>query len=494
MKAKFSIGVKLYIFIIITVMAAAVGTAFLAYSINANQIDRYYKQLSYDTAANFSSFVDGDYLMELRHAVESEEYQSLREKAEEEDDESLIQEYLEEHGLWEGYAKTRDYLIRYLRNMGAIKYLYIIACGDENADHDMYLMDDDDNPIYVTGYYEVREPEFYGIDLTKAIEPTISTGDWGWLCSAYAPVYDSEGETVCQIGCDIGMDDVMTERYRSLMYSLLMAFGLTVIVLIGAVVFITRIVIKPIDSLTAEMKNFKPRENVSYEEAGVVNLNIRSRDEINELYDGIKSMQMNIIDYLNDMEALQKDKEKAEEGIKTRDEKIGKISQEAYRDPLTGVGSKAAYVNKVDELNDAIKAGHTDFAFVMVDMNDLKHINDGFGHKMGDVYINGCCHMICDVFKHSPVYRIGGDEFVAILQGADYENRYALVEKLKKMYEQTLLNNDAEPWERFSAAVGMAEHASDDCSVDLVFKRADKAMYKDKKRIKEGIGSNRFST
>ena len=491
MKTRFSIGVKLYIFIIITVLAVAIGTAVLAYFISADQIDRYYKQVAFDSAVNFSSFVDGDYLKELRLAAESETFQSLRETAEENNDESLIQAYLEENGLWEGYAKTRSDLVRYLRNMEAIKYLYIIACGDENAEYDMYLIDDDENPIYETGYYEEREAELLGIDLTKTVEPTISTGDWGWLCSAYAPVYDSNGEVICQIGCDFGMEDVMAERYRSLMYIVLTAIALTVIVLIVAVLFINRIVIKPLDTLTAEMKKFKPQENVSYLQAGVISLNIKSRDEINELYNGIRSMQINIIDYLNHLDVLQKDKERAEEGIKTRDERIGQISKEAYRDPLTGVGSKAAYIHKVGELNEQIEAGHVNLGIVMVDMNDLKRINDQFGHKMGDAYIIGCCHLICEVFKHSPVYRIGGDEFVVILQGTDYDNRLTLVETLKKRYEDGLNNKKAEPWKQYSAAVGMAEVASDDRTVDLVFRRADKAMYKDKQRIKERLGSYR---
>ena len=491
MKAKFSIGVKLYIFIIITVLAVAIGTAVLAYVINADQIDRYYKQATFDSAVAFSSFVDGDYLKELRTAAESEAFQSLRETAEENDDEGLIQDYLQKNGLWEGYVKTREDLVRYLRSMDAIKYLYIIACGDETAEYDMYLIDDDENPIYETGYYEEREPELLGIDLTKTVEPTISTGDWGWLCSAFAPVYDSNGELVCQIGCDFGMDEVMAERHRSLMYIILTAFVLTILVLIAAVLLINRIVIKPLDHLTAEMKKFKPQNSVSYEEAGVVSLNIKSRDEINELYNGIRSMQINIIDYLNDLDVLQKDKKRAEEDIKTRDEKIGQISKEAYRDSLTGVGSKAAYAHKVEELCGEIKTGLKDLGIVMVDMNDLKRINDQFGHKMGDAYINGCCHLICEVFKHSPVYRIGGDEFVAILQGTDYDNRLALVETLKQRYEDCLKNNKAALWEQYSAAVGMAELASDDRTIDLVFKRADKAMYADKKRIKERLGSYR---
>ena len=105
--------------------------------------------------------------------------------------------------------------------------------------------------------------------------------------------------------------------------------------------------------------------------------------------------------------------------------------------------------------------------------------------------IQGCCRLICDAFKHSPVYRIGGDEFVVVLQSVDFDNRHDLVDSLRTSYEEALQDSAAKPWEQYSAAVGMAELASHDLSVDFVFKRADKAMYRDKKRIKEAQGSYR---
>ncbi len=180
-----------------------------------------------------------------------------------------------------------------------------------------------------------------------------------------------------------------------------------------------------------------------------------------------------------------------ERQIKARDEQIGQISQEAYRDPLTGVGSKAAYTRKVGELNKAIAEGETEFAVIMVDMNNLKNINDDHGHKAGDLYIKGCCHMICEFFKHSPVFRIGGDEFAVILQGQDYENRAQIAEGLREAYKESYEQEDADPWLRYSAAVGLAEYVSDDAAFELVFKRADKAMYEEKKEFKKKHGSYR---
>ena len=124
----------------------------------------------------------------------------------------------------------------------------------------------------------------------------------------------------------------------------------------------------------------------------------------------------------------------------------------------------------------------------MVDINNLKAINDEHGHRAGDQYIKGCCHMICEVFKHSPVYRIGGDEFAVLLQGSDYVNRKELCQQLRADYERTSAQRDVSPWLRYSAAVGMAEKAADDNSVELVFRRADEAMYRDKVRIKKQYG------
>ena len=47
----------------------------------------------------------------------------------------------------------------------------------------------------------------------------------------------------------------------------------------------------------------------------------------------------------------------------------------------------------------------------------LKLINDTYGHEKGDIYLKTACNAICDVFRHSPVFRMGGDEFAVLLQG-----------------------------------------------------------------------------
>ncbi len=330
-KKRFSIRNKMYIFVILTVLSVALGTSAIAFNASADQIDRYYKQNTADNARNFASMVDGDFLAELRRTAETDEFQALRDRAEEEENEAPIEEFLREKGLWEKYSATRDQITEYLGNMSGIKYLYIIAHGDENADHDMYLVDDAENPIYETGYYEEREAELMGMDVTNLPEPTISHGDWGWLCTDFKPVYTSDGKCVCIVGCDIGMDEVMAER-RNLLY--LLAAGtiiLTSVILTAAVLFINRAVVKPLHTMTEEMKKFTPSEKLSYKEAGVMDIDIRSNDEIGEIYEGIRNLEINTIDYLHDMAVLQEENRKAENDLRDKEEQIDQLSIESSR-------------------------------------------------------------------------------------------------------------------------------------------------------------------
>lgn len=180
-----------------------------------------------------------------------------------------------------------------------------------------------------------------------------------------------------------------------------------------------------------------------------------------------------------------------ENEIKVRDEQIGVISQAAYRDALTGVGNKAAYIEKIAELNAELEKGLSEIAIVMVDINDLKQMNDIYGHKSGDIYIKGCCKLICDCFKFSPVFRIGGDEFAAILMGKDFAARQQNTESLEKSFEAASADSGLDPWQRYSASVGISEYTADDISLESVFKRADQDMYENKKAYKQLYGSYR---
>ena len=127
----------------------------------------------------------------------------------------------------------------------------------------------------------------------------------------------------------------------------------------------------------------------------------------------------------------------------------------------------------------------------MVDVINLKKVNDTLGHECGDTYIKGCCSIVCNIFKHSPVFRIGGDEFVIILKNDDFANRDALLAEVETEFEKTFAMTDRPEYERFSASVGMAVCEGAEDAVSAVFKRADEAMYAEKAEFKKINGSYR---
>ena len=151
----------------------------------------------------------------------------------------------------------------------------------------------------------------------------------------------------------------------------------------------------------------------------------------------------------------------------------------AYRDSLTGVKNKTAYLEAERKMDERMRSGRPEFAIMVLDINELKFINDNFGHDFGDMIIIDACRLICRVFKHSPVYRIGGDEFVVILENVDLKNYQELLAKFQ--VELTEHNKNSRPSGHLSIARGIAIYQNEtDLVFANVFKRADDAMYQNK--------------
>ena len=159
---------------------------------------------------------------------------------------------------------------------------------------------------------------------------------------------------------------------------------------------------------------------------------------------------------------------------------LGSAKHMAYTDSLTGVKNKHAYQETEQKYDKLIKDGILkDFGLIVFDLNGLKQINDSKGHEAGDQYIKNACRMICMQFKHSPIYRIGGDEFVAVLEGEDFDNQ----ESLLNNFNQHIEKNNKEGLIVISCGFDKFNSNKDAC-VKNVFERADKKMYARKRDLK----------
>ena len=161
-------------------------------------------------------------------------------------------------------------------------------------------------------------------------------------------------------------------------------------------------------------------------------------------------------------------------------QKLGSVKKIAYKDALTSVRNVNAYAESKCKYNHGIRNGSiTEIGVVVFDVNDLKFVNDTYGHEAGDKYIQDSCKLICNIFKHSPVFRIGGDEFVAVLLGEDYGVRDEIFSRFNAEIER----NRREGGPIVSAGISIYD-PSIDTDFESVFARADQKMYERKKYLK----------
>ena len=176
-------------------------------------------------------------------------------------------------------------------------------------------------------------------------------------------------------------------------------------------------------------------------------------------------------------------------------ERMRSLNDLAYVDPLTNLRNKGAFDDRLQAIQDRLdEAGRVEpFAVCIFDCNDLKKINDRHGHEHGDLFLKNAAFLVSDVFGPEQVYRIGGDEFAAVLDGGSYLRRQKLMESFERRCRGSW-TPVARPWERVDVAWGMAEFVpGEDSAVSDVVRNADRRMYDYKwklKRFRKEDGAN----
>lgn len=161
---------------------------------------------------------------------------------------------------------------------------------------------------------------------------------------------------------------------------------------------------------------------------------------------------------------------------------IDYINGLAYIEPMTRLGNNLAYKKKLEELSADIAEGKAGFTIFVMDLNGLKKVNDSYGHEKGDIYIKNSAKVISETFGGENCFRIGGDEFTAVLGSRSDEEINALAEQLNSAMSD-FNRGKTEIYDQVHIAVGGSSYRKDeDGDTSDVFRRADSAMYEDKNR------------
>ena len=399
-------------------------------------------------------------------------------------DAERVDEYLERGEEAPGYLDVERRLMWLRETYPDVEYLYVYQIKEDGC-HVVFDLDTPElkgmEPGEVVEFDETFLPYVSDLLAGRQIEPVTSSDSFGALLTVYRPVYDQEGVCRCYIGVDYSMD--MLSLYGKVFIVKLISLltGFFIIVVASGLRLATNNIITPINVMAYSAGAFA----YDSEEARAANverlreLNIYTGDEIENLY---LAFLKTVEDSMNYVENLLH----ARLQVEVMKEQVSAMDELAYKDALTGVRNKTAYDQYMEKkIAVEIAEGDAAFGVIMIDLNYLKRVNDTYGHEKGNIYLKECCAMVCSVFDHSPVFRVGGDEFVVVIERSSLQNCDALIERFKDEMRRRAESKLLEPWEKVSTAIGVAIYdPAVDKSGNDVFKRADKAMYANKLAMK----------
>lgn len=176
-------------------------------------------------------------------------------------------------------------------------------------------------------------------------------------------------------------------------------------------------------------------------------------------------------------------------GLHTIKKQNALLKQTTLVDPLSGIGNKrAAFADGVDKI-DGMRQNNIPLTILFIDLDNFKSVNDIYGHDAGDKLIISVGNILKKHIRDSDtIARIGGDEFIAILYGADEKGAFIVAEKIRSTLEANFKQQNY----NVTASIGAATFLSPPSSFEYALKKADSLMYEAKNSSKNTIISKTF--
>ncbi|MBR4718925.1 MAG: diguanylate cyclase [Lachnospiraceae bacterium] len=469
-KKKFHlINRNVTITVVLNVILMILVISFVTYRIYTKSFYERYRIQMESIVTYVQQYIDDDDMSECADTyVESAKYKETRQFFDD-----FVDHYTDLHYL---------YIVKVLDPEDPVKLRSVLAANStyekEHEPENVIHLGDGDEEWYTWETADIFREILKGNEDVFFMQPSA----WGVDYTLARPLINSQGEHYALLCVDVSGDELKDKLYKSLFINIAMIVVLGAVMVMVLLYWMKTHVTDPIKKLEDSVTEYTESLQNKYHPDDLIFTppDIKINNEIKTLGDSIAKMSLDLRDYAK-INAVTSKKVEGLQGYVT------KINDIAYYDPLTHVKNRAAYEKKCEDLETDIFNQMAHFAIVMADINNLKTINDSYGHDKGNEYIMGVCSILSDIYKRSPIFRVGGDEFVIVLEGKDFANRDELIKIAEDELAKTAGDTDAEPWNRYSAALGMAVYVQgEDDSVEKVFKRADEEMYSAKVKMKAG--------
>ena len=348
---------------------------------------------------------------------------------------------------------------------------YIYAVRQDGPDRFIFTVDaDPEDPADFGEEVLVTDALRSAAKGTASIDDAPAQDEWGNFYSTYCPVYDSSGAIAGIIGVDFD-----SEWYDGQIRKNAISVGIISLVSVAAGILILlymssqvqkrvssvlgelSVLSSDIDRLSQELVSAGTQHHLNQPEPDTKPE--QPSDEIEEIGRKVHNMHNMLSSTLEYLEIR------------------------ANTDALTGTGNRMAFFDLQDQMEEDIHAGKAEFTIIVFDINDLKHINDVYGHEHGDRIIRAAADLICRVFGKETIYRIGGDEFVSVLPHTDMKTVQNGISKL---------NAQCELYSQSDDPAGLSISAGASCfnpetahTFREVFNQADQEMYRKKREYHE---------
>ena len=296
---KISLRAKAVVGIICMSLIISATAIALSYRTYANTMDEHYQKMCLDLAESAIAMLDSEKMKHYAETMEKDEY----------------------------YDEQRDILCRLVEANDSALYIYVaVSPGGgsfEEGDPLYDIMDTD--PMVKPPEEEVA---YLDVEAGNDVVFISQTEEFGWLCTALVWMYDETGDTYAFMNVDISMNDVMADRMdflRVVLFAILLAMVAACVIL---VLLVNRFVVNPINQVARAALQYVSDRRTSEgrsastgvrristgedgeERSAISKLNIRTGDEIQALSEAIKTMELEINEYIQDLTTVTAEKER----------------------------------------------------------------------------------------------------------------------------------------------------------------------------------------
>lgn len=167
---------------------------------------------------------------------------------------------------------------------------------------------------------------------------------------------------------------------------------------------------------------------------------------------------------------------------------LDRVAANALRDPLTGLFNRGFFIEGLHQAMEHLKRDGEPFAVAMLDLDDFKAVNDTFGHKVGDIVLQGVAKVLMRGLRpYDTAARFGGEEFVVILRGIERDVALHIVERLRASIQELAFPGREGGTARVTATFGLVMVREPGRGFDEVLETVDRAMYEGKKSGKNQV-------